>query len=45
MKTKMMIAAVSLATMVACTHDKKLGSGIDLTDMDTTAVAGDDFYQ
>ena len=45
MKTKMMIAMAGLATMVACTSEKKLGSGIDLTDMDTTAVAGDDFYQ
>ncbi len=45
MKTKMMIAAASLATIVACTNEKKMGSGIDLTDMDTTAVAGDDFYQ
>ena len=41
----MMIAMAGLATMVACTSEKKLGSGIDLTDMDTTAVAGDDFYQ
>ena len=45
MKTKMMIAMAGLATMVACTSEKKLGSGIDLTDMDTTAVAGDDFFQ
>jgi putative endopeptidase len=45
MKTKMMIAAAALATIVACTNEKKMGSGIDLTDMDTTAVAGDDFYQ
>jgi putative endopeptidase len=40
-----MIAVASLATMMACTSEKKLGSGIDLNDLDTTAVAGDDFYQ
>ena len=45
MKTKFMIAVASLATMMACTSEKKLGSGIDLNDLDTTAVAGDDFYQ
>ncbi len=45
MKTTMMITAAGLATIVACTGDKKLGSGIDLTNMDTTAVAGDDFYE
>ena len=40
-----MIAVASLATIVACTSEKKLGSGLDLTDMDTTATAGNDFYQ
>ena len=40
-----MIAVASLATMMACTSEKKLGSGIDLNDLDTTVVAGDDFYQ
>ena len=45
MKTKIMIAVASLATMMACTSEKKLGSGIDLNDLDTTAVAGDNFYQ
>ena len=40
-----MIAVASLATMMACTSEKKLGSGIDLNDLDTTAVAGDNFYQ
>jgi len=45
MKTKMMIAAASLVTMMACTHEGKQTSGLDLTDLDTTAIAGDDFYQ
>ena len=40
-----MIAVASLATIVACTSEKKLGLGLDLTDMDTTATAGNDFYQ
>ena len=40
-----MIAVASLATIVACTSEKKLGSGLDLTNMDTTATAGNDFYQ
>jgi putative endopeptidase len=44
MKAKSMIAAASLATMVACTSNNQT-SGLDLTNMDTTAVAGDDFYQ
>ena len=46
MKAKLMIAAASLATMMACTsNNSALKSGIDLSNLDTTAVAGDDFYE
>ena len=46
MKAKLMIAAASMATMMACTSNNGvLKSGIDLGNLDTTAVAGDDFYQ
>ena len=31
--------------MVACTNNKTMESGIRLENLDTTAVAGDDFYQ
>ena len=46
MKAKLMIAAASMATMMACTsNNNALKSGIDLSNLDTTAVAGDDFYE
>ncbi|MBQ2436116.1 MAG: M13 family peptidase, partial [Bacteroidaceae bacterium] len=32
-------------TTVACTNNKTMDSGIKLENLDTTAVAGDDFYQ
>ncbi|MCK8623085.1 M13 family metallopeptidase [Prevotella sp. E13-27] len=34
-----------LATMMACTSEKKMGSGMDLSNFDKTVKAGDDFYQ
>ena len=37
-------AVAALAT-VACTNNKTMESGIRLENLDTTAVAGDDFYQ
>ncbi|MBR4566543.1 MAG: M13 family metallopeptidase [Prevotella sp.] len=45
MKTKMIIAMAGLATMMACTSEKKMGSGMDLSNFDKTVKAGDDFYQ
>ena len=46
MKTKLMIAVASVAsTIVGCTSNTALKSGIDLSNLDTTVVAGDDFYQ
>ena len=45
MKTKMIITIASMTALVGCSGDKALKSGIDLSDLDTTAVAGDDFYQ
>jgi putative endopeptidase len=45
MKAKTMITVASLATMMACTSGNKQISGLDPSDLDTTAVAGDDFYQ
>ena len=38
------MAVAALAT-VACTNNKTMESGIRLENLDTTAVAGDDFYQ
>ena len=46
MNTKMMmIAAATMATMMACNSSNKQTSGISLDNLDTTAVAGDDFYE
>ena len=45
MKTKMIIAMAGLATMMACTSEKKMGSGMDLSNFDKTVKVGDDFYQ
>ena len=42
---KLMLAASTLATIVACNNGTSQKSGIDTNDLDTTAVAGDDFYQ
>lgn len=41
----MIIAMAGLATMMACTSEKKMGSGLDLNNFDKTVKAGDDFYQ
>ena len=41
----MIIAMAGLATMMACTSEKKMGSGLDLSNFDKTVKAGDDFYQ
>jgi len=45
MKAKLMIAAVSLAALTGCSSDKGLKSGIDLSNMNTSVNAGDDFYE
>ncbi len=45
MKVKAMIALASMATLVACNNANQQTSGIDLSNLDTTAVVGDDFYQ
>ncbi|MBR1932699.1 MAG: M13 family metallopeptidase [Prevotella sp.] len=45
MKVKQLIAAASMATLVGCNGGGGLQSGIDQSNLDTTAVAGDDFYQ
>ena len=46
MKTKTLAAlAVAAFATVACTNNKTMESGIRLENLDTTAVAGDDFYQ
>ena len=37
--------AVAAFATVACTNNKTMESGIRLENLDTTAVAGDDFYQ
>ena len=46
MKTKTLAtwAMAALAT-VACTNNKTMESGIKLENLDTTAVAGDDFFR
>ena len=41
----MIIAMAGLATMMACTSEKKMGSGLDLSNFDNSVKAGDDFYQ
>ena len=45
MNVKLMIAAASLATLVACDSNPAQKSGIDLSNLDTTALPGEDFYQ
>lgn len=46
MKTKQLaIWTMAAFTAVACTNNKTMESGIKLENLDTTAVAGDDFYQ
>ena len=46
MKTKTLATwAVAALATVACTNNKTMESGIRLENLDTTAVAGDDFYQ
>ena len=40
-----MIAVATFTTMMACTNNVKQTTGIDLNNLDTTAVAGDDFFQ
>ena len=45
MNVKLMIAAASLATLVACDSTPAQKSGIDLSNLDTTALPGEDFYQ
>ena len=44
LKTFATLAVAAFAT-VACTNNKTMESGIRLENLDTTAVAGDDFYQ
>ncbi len=44
-KVKVMIAVASMSTLMACNHAVEQTSGIDLSNLDTTVVAGDDFYQ
>ncbi len=44
MKTKLMIAVASMATMMACTNGKQT-SGINPANLNTTVKAGEDFYQ
>jgi len=46
MNIKCMIAVASMATLVGCgSGNAPLTSGIDVANLDTTATAGDDFYQ
>ena len=45
MKIKTMLTVASASALMACTGSNTQKSGIDLTNLDTTAVAGDDFYQ
>lgn len=49
MKTKqyVVVAAVAAVTLAGCSGQKQAGkaSGIDLANLDTTAVVGQDFYQ
>ena len=45
MNVKLMIAAASLVTLVACDSNPAQKSGIDLSNLDTTALPGEDFYQ
>lgn len=42
---KQFITLISIALMTASCHNSKLTSGIDLTNLDTTSVPGNDFYQ
>ena len=46
MKTKTLATwAMAALTTVACTNNKTMESGIKLENLDTTAVAGDDFFR
>ena len=45
MNIRFMIAAASMATIVGCNSNNTLQSGIDTSNLDTTTVAGNDFYQ
>ena len=46
MKTKTLSTlAVAALVTVACTNNKTMESGIRLENLDTTVIAGDDFYQ
>lgn len=42
---KNFLTLMSIAVMVTSCHNPKLSSGIDLANLDTTAVPGNDFYQ
>jgi len=46
-KNKFIIAAMAASAVIACTDNKKMDNtaGIKPENLDTTAVAGDDFYQ
>ncbi|WP_370641578.1 M13 family metallopeptidase [Prevotella sp. E9-3] len=45
MKVKTIFVVAFMTTLMGCSGDKVLKSGIDLSNLDTTAVAGDDFYR
>lgn len=45
MKTKKIMAIAAMTTLIGCAEHKTQQTGIDLTNLDTTAVAADDFYQ
>ena len=45
MRIKVMIAVASIATLTGCSNKSALTSGLHMDDLDTTVVAGDDFYQ
>ena len=45
MNMKLMVAAASMATVVGCSNSNSMKSGLDLSNLDSTATAGDDFYQ
>ena len=45
MNMKLMIVVASMATFVSCSNNNLLKSGVDLSNLDSTATAGDDFYQ
>lgn len=45
MKIRLFILATTVLSLVACTQEKKMNAGIKPENLDTTVVAGDDFYQ